>query len=83
MSAPPVLTGPMDPDSVRLVDCAGCRVVMLGVSMRLARDHGLLPSGYTLMPMMAARFRGRPYCAGCVGRKGLRVKVPVDAEPGT
>lgn len=78
MTTPPVLTGPMDPDSVRLVDCAGCHAVLLGASMRLAREHGLLPPGYTLMPMVATRFRGRPYCAGCVGRKGLKIKKPVD-----
>lgn len=50
-------------DSIRLVNCAGCRRELLGDSM----PERVEVDGYRLTPRVAGRLAGRPYCGKCLG----------------
>jgi hypothetical protein len=53
-------------DGVKLVNCAKCSVVLLGKSMLDWVKSLPIPYRRNVPPMMAGRFRGRPYCAVCL-----------------
>ena len=56
---------------VKLVNCAGCRAVLLGESMRRYVKSGACTLGqYAIYEPVEMRIGGRPYCAVCVQRGG-------------
>ena len=62
-------------DEVKLVNCAGCQVLLLGESMApfflLQQARSPFPLEYRHTPIMAGRVDGRPYCKTClVDQKG-------------
>lgn len=62
-------TLPLEEDDVKLCNCAGCRVELLGESMlSLLEDFGIkksLPRRYWQHQGVYARIKGRPYCQTC------------------
>lgn len=55
-------TAPIDHDDVKLQNCAVCRRVMLGQSMR----HVTLPRKFRDWLWCAGIKNARPYCADCL-----------------
>lgn len=60
-------------DEIRLQNCAGCNVEMLGSSFRGVRSDQL-PDGHKLKPKTEGTIGGRPYCGLCLGVRGWAMK---------
>ncbi len=52
-------------DDIGLVNCAGCGRELLGENTRRRLDNGEVWTDADLPPVVAGRWRGRPYCADC------------------
>lgn len=56
---------------VKLCNCAGCNRLLLGESMRRAKEvHSRQLGDYAHLDVVLLRVKGRPYCSACIRRNG-------------
>lgn len=67
-------------EEIGLCNCAACGKPVIGERTIAKLLSGLTLGAKCFYTNIAGRIEGRPYCAGCLGGKAVRIYLPEDHQ---